>query len=59
VDDGRNNVSNDHGKRYTCAQKESAVALPVFIVRLLCLTCTKRSSLMFPDQDIVASVDES
>jgi hypothetical protein len=49
MDDGLNNVSADHGESYTCAQKESAVALPVFIFRLLCITCTLRTSLMFPD----------
>jgi hypothetical protein len=47
--DGRINVSTDHGESYTCAKKESAVALPVFIVRLMCITSTNRASLMFPE----------
>jgi hypothetical protein len=34
MDDGLINISTGHGGIYTCAQKETAVALPVFIVRL-------------------------
>ena len=49
MDDARINISTDHGDSYTCAEKESAVASPVFIVRLLCVTSTHRESLMFPD----------
>jgi len=49
MDDGGIDVSTDHGDRYTCAHKENAVALPVFIVRLLCITSTHRASLMFPN----------
>ena len=31
LDDGRIYVSTDHGKSYTCAHKESAVAVLLFI----------------------------
>jgi len=57
VDDGRINVYTDIGERYTCAKDETAVAFPVFIVRLLCITYTHRASLMFPNGAIVTLVD--
>jgi len=47
MDGGRIDVSTDHGESYTCAHKDSAVALTVFIVRLLCITSTPRGSPMF------------
>ena len=39
--------------RATHVQRETVVALPFFIVRLLCITSTHTESLMFPDWDIV------
>jgi hypothetical protein len=54
MDDGRINVSTNHGENYTCAERERererecAVALPVFLVRLCCVTSTHRASLPFP-----------
>jgi hypothetical protein len=49
MDGGGIDVSTHHGGRYTCAEKDSAFALPVFIVRLLFITSRHRASLMFPD----------
>jgi len=40
MDDSRIDVSTDHGERYTCAHKESAAGVPVFIVRWFCITST-------------------
>jgi hypothetical protein len=57
MDDVRINVSTDHGERYTCAEDVTAFALPVFMVRLLCITYTHRASLMFPDGAIVTLED--
>ena len=53
MDDGLINVSTDHGESYTYAQKETAVALPVFIVRLSYVTSTHTAIPMFPDRDTV------
>jgi len=44
-------------ERATNVQRDSAVALPVFIVRLLYITSTHRASLMFPDREIVTLVE--
>jgi hypothetical protein len=49
MDDGRIDVSTDDGESYTREKKDSAVVLPVFIMRLLCITSTHRTSLMFRD----------
>ena len=49
MDDGRIDVFTDNVESYTCAEKESAVALPVFIVSLFSITSTHGASLMFPD----------
>ena len=40
MDGGRIVVSTDHGESYLCADKESAFAVPVFAVRLYCITST-------------------
>jgi len=40
MDGFRIDGSTDHGKNYTCAEKESAFAVPVFAVRLYCITST-------------------
>ena len=55
MDGGRIDVYTDYGESYTCAkrERESAVASPMFIVRLLCITSTHRARVMFPDSDIV------
>jgi hypothetical protein len=49
VDDGRIDVSTYHCESYTCAEKESAVTLLMFIVRLYYITSTHSASLMFPN----------
>ena len=49
MDEGRIDVSTDHGESYKCAKKEKAVAFPMLIVRLCYITSTHRASLMFPD----------
>jgi len=49
MDDGRIDASTDHGENYNCTNKESAVTLPVFIVRLLIVTSTQRAKRMFRD----------
>ena len=49
MDYGRIDVSNYHGEGYTSAEKGSAVALPMLIIMLLCITPTHRESLMIPD----------
>jgi hypothetical protein len=49
MDDVRSIISVDNGQSYTCAEDESAVALPLFIDRLLCVTSAHRGSLMFPE----------
>jgi len=36
MDGGRIDVSTDHGESYTCAEKDSAVAVRMFTVRLCC-----------------------
>ena len=49
MEDGRINITTDHGESCTCAERErererereSAVDVPVFIVRLLCITYTR------------------
>ena len=47
MDVGRIDVSTDHGESYTCAEKESAVTLPMFIVRLLLITPTQSETRCF------------
>jgi hypothetical protein len=46
--DGRINISTDRAESYTCAEKQSAFAVPVYIVRLCCLTATHRVNLPLP-----------
>jgi hypothetical protein len=40
MDGGRIGVTTDNGESYTCAEKESAVALLMFIIRLCFVTST-------------------
>jgi predicted ABC-class ATPase len=48
MEDGRININTDHGESCTCAERErervSTVDVPVFIVRLLCITDTHTHS---------------
>jgi len=48
MDDGRIDVSTNHSEGYACEDRESAVALTMFIVMLF-ITSTHRTSLMFLD----------
>jgi hypothetical protein len=51
MDDIRIDVCTDHGVSYTCAERErereSAVALRMFIVMLFYITSTHKASLKF------------